>query len=281
MKPPSRRLGVLGCGWLGLPLAARLVASGREVVGTTTRPERLALLTAAGCEARLLRLGHDPVGSLAAFLDGLSALVVNVPPGRNHEVEERYRRWFVQLAEAIALSGLRRVILVSTTSVYGPTAPKRVTEQTPLCPSKAAGRAALNAERLLAEVPDLALTVLRPAGLIGPGRHPGRFLAGKTELPDGAAPVNLVHRDDVVTALVAILDGRSVSSTYLLAAPSHPLRHDFYPLAAARLGLAAPTFAKGNGGEGHVICADLAERELGLRWRFPDLLATLHDPAAW
>ena len=54
-----RTVAVLGCGWLGLPLAKALLAAGYQVAGTTTSPEQVPVLTAAGIEAHLLRLSPD------------------------------------------------------------------------------------------------------------------------------------------------------------------------------------------------------------------------------
>ena len=36
-----KSIGVLGCGWLGLPLAKQLVTAGYSVRGTTTTKEKL------------------------------------------------------------------------------------------------------------------------------------------------------------------------------------------------------------------------------------------------
>ncbi|HAP82964.1 MAG TPA: NAD(P)-dependent oxidoreductase, partial [Enterobacteriaceae bacterium] len=41
--------------------------------------------------------------------------------------------------------------------------------------------------------------------LVGPGRHPGRFFAGKSG-PNGNHGVNLVHLEDVVGAISLLLE---------------------------------------------------------------------------
>ena len=48
------------------------------------------------------------------------------------------------------------------------------------------------------------MDILRLAGLVGPGRHPGRFFAGKSA-PDGQHGVNLVHLEDVIGAIELLL----------------------------------------------------------------------------
>ena len=39
-------ISIMGCGWLGLPLAAQLVKAGYNVKGSTTTPEKLEVLQA-------------------------------------------------------------------------------------------------------------------------------------------------------------------------------------------------------------------------------------------
>ena len=48
-------------------------------------------------------------------------------------------------------------------------------------------------------------TVIRFGGLIGYDRMPGKFLTGKKDLPNGDAPVNLIHRDDCVQIIYQII----------------------------------------------------------------------------
>ena len=50
-------VAVLGCGWLGLPLAKALVAEGYSVAGTTTTPSRVLTMRDAGIRPYLLSLG--------------------------------------------------------------------------------------------------------------------------------------------------------------------------------------------------------------------------------
>ena len=82
--PQRPRTLVLGCGWLGLPLAHSLLANGCQVAGTTTSPEQLDALRADGIDAHLLRLGPDFTSAdearLLSLLRRTDVLVLNVPP---------------------------------------------------------------------------------------------------------------------------------------------------------------------------------------------------------
>ncbi|MEO0901041.1 MAG: NAD(P)-binding domain-containing protein, partial [Bacteroidota bacterium] len=57
----NKSIGVLGCGWLGFPLAQKLVEQGYEVHGSTTSPEKLNLLQSKGIEPYRIALQADKI----------------------------------------------------------------------------------------------------------------------------------------------------------------------------------------------------------------------------
>ncbi|NNK29869.1 MAG: SDR family NAD(P)-dependent oxidoreductase, partial [Flavobacteriaceae bacterium] len=72
-------MAVIGCGWLGLPLAKLLVKKGYSVRGTTTTNSKIPLLETAGIEPYLISLGERKVeGPATSFLQGIDTLVINV-----------------------------------------------------------------------------------------------------------------------------------------------------------------------------------------------------------
>ena len=64
-------VGIMGCGWLGLPLAQVLMEKGFNVKGTTTSFEKLSVLTNIGIESYRLRLTDNGVeGDWDSFFFG-------------------------------------------------------------------------------------------------------------------------------------------------------------------------------------------------------------------
>ncbi|WP_460879252.1 hypothetical protein [Pontibacter rugosus] len=61
-------------------------------------------------------------------------------------------------------------------------------------------------------------------------------------MPNGDAPVNLIHLDDCVAILQRIVEQGKWGKVYHASADGHPLRRDFYHAAALALGLAPPEF---------------------------------------
>ncbi|WP_375418606.1 NAD(P)H-binding protein [uncultured Hymenobacter sp.] len=268
-------VAILGCGWLGLPLARALVAAGYRVAGSTTSPEQLPVLAAAGIEAHLLRLGTDfgpaDEAGLLTLLSGADTLILNVPP--RAAAAGAYPTLLRPVHRAVAAAGVRRVLFVSSTSVY-PDAP-RLMHETDALSTRDAASDVLRAEgHFVPRYGQWLSTVVRLGGLIGPGRAPGRFLAGRRELPQGDAPVNLLHLTDAVGVLQCIIEHQAWGHTFNVCTTDHPRRRDFYPAAAQYLGLEPPTFAE-NGGSGKTIDCSLLRRLVPYPFQHDDLLAAL------
>ncbi len=268
---------VLGCGWLGLALAQHLVATGHQVLGTTTSPDNLAILESAGIQPHVLRLGSDfgaPAEALLLrLLSAADVLVLNVPP--RAAVAGAYPTLLRPVHRAVAAAGTKHVLFVSSTSVYPNEA--RIMHEADAMSTRDAASDVLRAEgHFVPRYGQWKSTVVRLGGLIGPDRAPGRFLAGRHDLLQGNAPVNLVHLTDVVGVLAAIIQHQAWGHTFNVCAAQHPSRRDFYPAAAKFLQLESPTFkAEGAGMSGKTIDSSLVRSILPYQFQHDDVLAAL------
>ena len=75
------RVSILGCGWLGMPLAGQLAAAGYQVNGATTRKEKMADIVAQQATPFVIKLTPDVEGDIKDFLQA-DILFINVPPSR-------------------------------------------------------------------------------------------------------------------------------------------------------------------------------------------------------
>jgi nucleoside-diphosphate-sugar epimerase len=268
-------ISILGSGWLGQALARMLHQHARQVTCSARSPEAVARLAADGLHAVRCELTRNGFNAEASFLDS-DCLVVCIPPGRSEDVETRHPAEIRALVQALRRAACRRVIFISSTSVYGSHG-QVADEADPLPPDKASGRALRSAEHVLLAEDGLEVTVLRLAGLIGPGRQPGRFLAGKRQLKNGSAPVNLVHRDDVIRAVLLLLDNPRPGEVFNLAAPAHPIRKDYYTRAARALGLPPPEFEANTDSSWKIISSEKMITLLGFHFLYPDPTQVLED----
>ncbi|GAB3778406.1 SDR family oxidoreductase [Spirosoma horti] len=232
-------VSILGCGWLGLPLAEKLLDIGYTVKGSTTSAEKLPLLHHKGIDAYQLSLAPEPVGDLSTLLQA-DTLVIDIPPKAGKMGDNFHPEQIRQLANALRQSSVGHVIYVSSTSVY-PELSRVMVEEDVKTPNESAAPGLVQAEQYIQELtPNCQITLLRCGGLMGYDRIPGKYVAGRT-VDSGAVPVNYLHQDDAVGLLAAII-GLSLTGTYNAVAPEHPTREAIYRKSCADFGFQLPSF---------------------------------------
>ena len=238
-KNSVKTISILGCGWFGLAFARKLIQLSYQVKGSTTTPEKLSKLSAEGIQPFLINFTSDQVSAGPDFFDA-DVLFICIPPKRSSTELLDYPQK-VNSILAAAKDKSKHVVLISSTSVYADEN-KTVNETTKTHPDTDSGKVVLAAEILFKELFPENYTVIRFAGLIGPDRNPGRFFAGKSNIPNGLAPVNLIHQTDSVGLAVKLLEKQAFGRTYNACSPNHPAKMEFYTNAAKSTGLAEPNF---------------------------------------
>lgn len=235
---PKDRISILGCGWLGLPLARHLVADGYLVKGSTTAQEKFDTLRAAGIEPFRIVIGREIEGDIKSFLDS-DILVVNIPPERREDIVEHHVEQISLLIDALVDSPVKKVLFVSSTSVY-PSLNREVREEDAADPEAAdspAGRALLYVEEMLRSETSFSTTVVRFCGLIGYDRNPAIFMQRMQAIADPDQPMNLIHQDDCIALLSEVIRRETWGEVFNACSPAHPARKEFYTAAAERLGI--------------------------------------------
>jgi nucleoside-diphosphate-sugar epimerase len=276
MKEEREKIAILGCGWLGLPLAESLLSKGYEVKGSTTSESKLDLLKNAGISPFQIQLeAHQIIGTIEDFLKETDVLVIDIPPGLRREVSTSNEMTFVNkvktLIPFIEKSGIPKVIFVSSTSVYGDVFPiVEITEETKPNPDTESGKQLAITETLLQSNSHFKTTVIRFGGLLGDDRHPIKFLAGRTNVENPDAPVNMIEREDCIGIIEKILKYSETSEqhdnwgeTFNAVAPQHPTRKAYYHKKAEIFNLPLPTFAEDSESKGKIISSEKVETILG------------------
>jgi len=230
----------LGCGWYGLALAKALISDGIKVKGSTTSEQKIALLANEGIEPYLVNFFADDETYDPGFFD-CQVLFIAIPPKARSVAGAEFIPKIQRIIGAIKLHGVKKVVFISSTAVYADLNCE-VDEHTPPLPDSESGKILLEAENLFKNEPAFKTTIIRFAGLIGPGRNPGRFFAGKINIPNGNAPVNLIHLHDCIGISKAIINKNAFGYLFNGCAPDHPVKSVFYAQAAADAGLEKPEF---------------------------------------
>ena len=235
----DKLISILGCGWLGLPLAEQLLKTGYTVKGSTTSAEKADWLRKKGIDAHQLQLNPEPIGNLDALVQA-DTLIIDIPPKAGKLGDEFHPQQIQYVVEAVRKASVKHVIYVSSTSVY-PDLNRVVTEEDVTKPEQSAAQALVQAEQLVRSLePACQVTILRCGGLLGYDRMPGKYVAGRT-VDTGAVPVNYLHPDDAVGILLTIVQG-NITGTFNAVSPEHPTREAIYRKNCADFGYELPTF---------------------------------------
>jgi len=273
----NKKISILGCGWLGLPLAKSLLAKDYVVKGSTTSESKLEVLKNAGISPFQIQLEeHEIIGTIENFLDETDVLLIDIPPGLRKVTSTSNEMTFVNkvktLIPFIEKSRIQKVVFVSSTSVYGDSnnfsTSLEVTEETKPNPDTESGKQLAITETLLQSNPYFKTTVIRFGGLLGDDRHPIKFLAGRTNVENPEAPVNMIEREDCIGIIEKILkqvqhDNWEWNQTFNAVAPQHPTRKAYYHKKADILNLPLPTFAEDSESKGKIISSEKVETILG------------------
>lgn len=230
-KNETTQVSILGCGWLGLPLAKKCLAEGFHVKGSTSTAEKLSQLEDVGITAFRLQLHEDAIhGDIAGFLDGSQIVIVDIPPGLRGNPDSDFVQKMHHLVSAINQSTIRRVLFVSSTSVFKDAAdfPHYSEADVPNGDSETARQLA-TVERLLLDNDQFTASVLRMGGLCGPGRDPRIFLAGPRAISNRYAPVNLIHQEDGIALILRIIARNAWGEIFHGVHPEHPQRKTYAP----------------------------------------------------
>lgn len=256
---PNRVISILGCGWLGKPLGKNLFQSGYVVRGSTTRHENIDVLKQAGILPFVFNV--DELLSREGIRDffDTDVLVISLPHGVRKGKAEEYMSQIRRVLQ-VAQDGLtQRIILISTTSVY-PNLNRIVTEE-----DADNDNPIVKSERLVRDSA-IPATILRFSGLYGPGRHPGKFLAGKVDVKDGDAPVNMIHLDDCIGIITQVIQQNIWNEVFNACADEHPTRRTFYTKAALELGAEPPMFLDDHSSTYKIVSSERVKK--ALRYHF-------------
>lgn len=266
-------ISILGCGWLGMPLAKELSKKFKGVKGSTTRKEKLEEISNNGISPYLITLASLKAKNVISFLDN-EILIINVPPGRSATTLSPYLQNLENLNSFIGESNIKKVIFISSTSVYKENNGV-VTEDSEVGDGESALKM-FNAEEIFRNNQNIETTVVRMSGLIGPNRHPGRFFSGKEDIPNGLSPVNLIHLDDCIGIIQSIIGHNYWDKTINASALSHPSKKEFYTKAIHLYNGTKAGF-KDENVTFKIISSDKLLYDLNYKFKHPDLMKWLAE----
>ncbi|WP_458628085.1 Rossmann-fold NAD(P)-binding domain-containing protein [Winogradskyella sp. PC D3.3] len=249
------QISIIGCGWLGLPLATKLVEEGFTINGSTTSETKLQVLQEHQINPFLITLNETAVlGPYSKFLTGSETVIINIPPGLRKQPTKNHVAELKHLMHKIEAQAIKQVLYISSTSVFEDQEdfPIITADSIPNASSDS-GKQLIEIEQMLQANSNFKTTILRFGGLVGNERHPSKFLSGKTNISNPEAPINLIHQTDGIAIIVSIIKNGLWNKTLNAAYPEHPNKKDYYLDYCKREKLPRPEFNSSEKSKGKII----------------------------
>lgn len=223
------RVLILGAGYVGQPLAAELGSRGHQV-SAVGRHSGVDITNVADLK-KLGRDWHWIINTVSSSKGGLDDYIRVFLDGTRNIIE-----WL----HGASIAGY---LYTSSTSVYGQTDGSVVDETSPTEPKSETSKVLVDAEELLRGFPAI---ILRLAGIYGPERGYlfQQYLRGKAAITgNGSRHLNMIHRDDVVRAIITALERGKPGEIYNVADDEPVTELEFFQWLSKTLDRPMPPFA--------------------------------------
>ncbi len=205
---------IVGCGDIGKRIAGLCGKKNVAVRGLVRSVESTQHLQQVGIESVRVDLAQtDGLGSLPTT--AATVFYLAPPPGEG-ESDPLIRRFLA----AISTHALpEKLVLLSTTAVYGDCQGEWISETRPVNPQTARGRRRLDAEQAVQEwsrSTGVPIVILRVGGIYGSGRLPiERIEKGLPILHEAESPyTNRIHQDDLAQVCIAAAERGKSGEVY-------------------------------------------------------------------
>ena len=249
------KISILGCGWLGKPLAISLINEGYAVKGSTTSEEKLELLEMNGIEPYIV-----DISDFEEYDSFLNADILIIA------ITSKNVDGFENLIAQIQESPIQKVIFISSTSVYG-SLNKVMTEEDVVLKLPLT-----EIENLFRENTFFETTIIRFAGLFGDERQPANWFKNGKKIPQPKGFVNMIHKEDCIEIIQEIIAQDCWNETFNACSNHHPTRREFYTLAKLKNDFEAPKFEENEVYQWKIISSKKIQDVLDYTFIHDDLL---------
>ncbi|MCK6369819.1 MAG: NAD-dependent epimerase/dehydratase family protein [Gammaproteobacteria bacterium] len=250
------KIAIVGAAYTGMAAARHLRKLGHTVSVTTTRPERAAELESMA--DRVIVMKGSDAARMRELIAGADVVILSmagglgVKDGKPYMDPVAYRDSYVGTAEGLsaaldAAPDLKQIIFCSSLNAYGDAhGVSPVTEATPPNAASPAAQVFVETEQKLSALEGGGRRVcnFRTGTIYGPGREHRnelKHIAGKQIPFDGASDAMLIHRDDVVRAIVFAIE-KGLSGLYNLFNDIADNKQQFFARVCEREGLEPVTW---------------------------------------
>ncbi len=233
----ATNITIVGCGYIGKLLARQLIDKNKSVTGIVSSESSLAECKTKNIPCETIDL--DQPGNTIDVTG--HQLIYLVPPPRGGKVDTRLENFL----KSIESHRPERMVLISTTGVYGDCNGEWVDENTPLNPVADRAYRRADAEQKaqqFCEQHNLPLVILRVPGIYGPGKIPvARIQKGEPIVSKQDSPfTNRIHAYDLVNICEQALLDKNITGIYNVSDGHPSTMYDYFIGIAETLNLPKP-----------------------------------------
>lgn len=252
-------ISIIGSGWLAQPLAKNFQHDGHQVTLTTTQLDKVNDLKQQGFNTLQYNLGDQLSDPSELF--NADVLIIAVT---SKDIEA-----FDILMDQVSEYPDLNIIYISSTSVYQSHIMNNKQNHDETSTALDHDNPTWKIEQLIQTHP--SASIIRFAGLVGPGRHPGRFFSGDKVIKNPQAPVNLIHLDDCIGIIKAVIKKAAWNQIFNGCADTHPAKAEFYSHATALIGNPPPATASNSESSYKYIENQKVVKQLAYEFIYPDV----------
>ena len=274
---------ILGCGALGKKVAAAVLASKNQVLAVRRQKDCLS-------DIKSLSIDFDKASSNYPNVPPADIVFVLFPPPTKGQQDDRSSR-AIEMLNRWSLPP-KRIVLLSTTAVYGDCNGEWIDETCPPNPQTDRGKRRQDAEQQWHRWTvdkGCELVILRVAGIYGPDKLPRARLLRRDPMPGGVAiPYsNRIHIDDLAAICLAAAKNGG-SDTYNVSDGQPTTMLDYFNQVADLLQLPRPPLISMADAQQTLTAGMLSYlnesrrlkntkmlQQLGVRLQYPDLKSGL------
>jgi nucleoside-diphosphate-sugar epimerase len=235
----KKNIQIFGCGYIGQLVATLIAEQGCSVTGFVRSKNSQSICLKKNIESELIDFDKN-TGDL--FIDCQGALVLYlIAPQPRGDADLRVDQFIKSIKTLLP----EKIVLLSTTGVYGDCRGKWVNETTPINPQVDRARRRADAEQKITRFckhNNIALVILRVAGIYGPDKLPlKRISSGEPVVREEDSPYsNRIHASDLVAICCKALLDNEITGIYNCADGKPTTMYDYFVKVAAAYQLSVP-----------------------------------------
>jgi len=235
---------IVGCGYIGKQLASQLLKKNLTVNAFVNSESSLDECRKKNINAKIINFDTSLPDTAIDTTD--SAIIYLVPPPSSGKTDTRITN-FLQALDELALKKQtpKKLVLISTTGVYGNCNGAWVDETAPIKPNADRAYRRVDAEQQtqdFCQQHNIPLVILRVPGIYGPNKIPlARIKSGQPIVSQEDSPfTNRIHAFDLVNICEQALRDKTITGIYNVGDGTPGTMYDYFTGVAKAMDLPLP-----------------------------------------